>query len=90
MYIPYLEKYIDEIIDIKRCAEKVASRLGYQNVEELSAVFIVSMNYDIVLVWKHKALARKAVYQAKNLQAASKYCFESYIPWKIKRGIESR
>lgn len=42
MYIPYLEKYIDNIIDIKKCAEKVAELNGFKTLDELDAVLCFS------------------------------------------------
>lgn len=41
MYFPYLEKYIDNIIDIKKCGEKVATLYGYGTVEELASVNVL-------------------------------------------------
>lgn len=46
MYIPYLEKYIDNIIDIKKCAEKVAELNGFKTLDELDAVLCFSSLYS--------------------------------------------
>ena len=40
MYVPFLEQYIDDIIDINISAEKVAKMRGFKNAEELGDVWM--------------------------------------------------
>ena len=46
MYIPFADKHIDEILNIRRSAERVCKLSGFENIQELSDVL-----FDIALLY---------------------------------------